>query len=119
MRCYENDLAARNGLVAGLVALLSAGDVDEVLRRAPNSRVSAQQLREAICQYGKTLVPLPPESHELIDYVVVAGTIPPKWSVAVPLFTQEEGRSDLSLELVLSARASGGHCVEIDDIHVL
>jgi hypothetical protein len=119
MRSFEEDLAARNGLVADLVALLSAGNFEDALRRAPGSRVNAEQLRKVVYDYGRALVPLPLEGYELIDYVLVLGSNPLQWSVVVPLFTQEEGRSDLSLELSLSEQANGGHSVEIDDIHVL
>ena len=119
MRSFEEDLATRNRLVADLVALLSAGKFEEVLRRAPGSRVNAEQLRAAVCEYGRALVPLSTESYELIDYVAVLGSSPPQWSVVVPLFTQEEGRSDLSLELSVFEQANGSHSVEIDDdIHV-
>lgn len=119
MRSFEDDLAARNRLVAGLVALMSAGDFDEVLRRAPDSRVNAAQLRKAVNDYGRILVPLPAEGYELIDYVEVLGSSPLQWSVVVPLFTQEEGRSDLSLEMSIFGQANGGYNVEVDDIHVL
>jgi len=119
MKTFESDLHARNALVAELVALLAAGDFEEALRRAPHSRVNAEQLRQAVCEYGRTLTPLPADSHVLIDYVAVHDSAPQGWSAVVPLFTQEEGRSDLSLELSMSGLASGGHHIEINDIHVL
>ena len=119
MRSFEDDLTARNRLVASLVALMSAGNFDDVLRRAPESRVTAEKLRKAVDEYGRTLVPLPAESYELIDYVAVLGSSPLQWSVVVPLFTREEGRSDLSLELSIFQHENGGYNVEVDDIHVL
>jgi hypothetical protein len=119
MHSFEDDLSARNKLAASLVALVSSGKFDDVLRRAPDSRVTAEQLRKAVDEYGRTLIPLPAESYELIDYVEVLGSNPLQWSVVVPLFTQEEGRSDLSLELSVFEQANGSYSVEIDDIHVL
>lgn len=118
MPSFEEDLAVRNKLVAQLVQQLSVGDFEGALRSAPRSRVNAEQIRSSVQQYGRTLVPLTAESYELIDYVVVLGSSPLAWSVVVPLFTKEEGRSDLSLELSIVEQAVGGHHIEIDDIRV-
>jgi hypothetical protein len=119
MHTFEEEVAARNMVVAELVALLAASNFDEALRRTPRSRVNAEQLRGAVNEYGRTLVPLAAESYDLIDYVEVLGSKPIQWSVVVPLFTREEGRSDLSLELSMFEQTAGGYSVEIDDIHVL
>jgi hypothetical protein len=118
MPSFDDRLAVRNKLVAQLVQQLSVGDFEGALRSAPRSRVNAEQIRNAVQQYGRTLVPLPAESYELIDHVVVLGSSPLAWSVVVPLFTKEEGRSDLSLELSLVEQAADGHHIEIDDIRV-
>lgn len=118
MPSFDDRLAVRNKLVAQLVRQLSVGDFEGALRSAPRSRVNAEQIRNAVQQYGRTLVPLPAESYELIDHVVVLGSSPLAWSVVVPLYTKEEGRSDLSLELSLVEQAAGGHHIEIDDIRV-
>lgn len=119
MHQFDEDLAMRNRLVANLVSLLAAGKFEEVLRNAPGSRVSSEMLRKAVYEYGRTLVPLPTGNHELIDYIAVLGSSPLEWSVVVPLFTEEEGRSDLSLELSVIEQAAGGHRVEINNLHVL
>jgi len=119
MNHFEEDLAVRNRLVADLVSLLAAGKFEEVIRKAPGSRVSAEQLRNAVFEYGRTLVPLPAGSYELIDYIAVLGSSPLEWSVVAPLFTAEEGRSDLSLELSVFEQAAGGYRVEVDNLHVL
>ena len=46
------------------------------------------------------------------------GVKPPRWSVRMDLWTAEEGRSDLSLELTI-IESGRGYTVELDDIHVL
>lgn len=109
----------RNVAVERFVQLLAAGDFDDLARLAPGSRISAEQMRLAVAQYGRRLVPLPPSASGLIDYVAVQGAEPDQWSVVVPLFTAEEGRSDLTLELTMRALPSGGYGVQVDDIHVL
>jgi len=55
----------------------------------------------------------------LVDYVRIANATPAAWSVIVPLFSWEEGRSDLSLELTLRADGHGDFAVELDSLHVL
>lgn len=119
MNQFEEDLSERNRLVAVIVSLLAAGKFEDVLRNAPGSRVSSEELRTAVLEYGKTLVPLPVGSYELIDYIAVLGSSPLEWSVMTPLFTAEEGRSDLSLELSMFEQAAGGYRAEVDNLHVL
>ena len=119
MHHFEEDLTMRNRLVADLVSVLAAGEFEELLRKAPGSRVGSEELRKAVHEYGGTLVPLPIESYELIDYIAVMGSSPMEWSVVAPLFTKEEGRSDLSLELSVFEQATGGYRAEIDNLHVL
>ncbi|HPT57777.1 MAG TPA: hypothetical protein PLK42_13930 [Casimicrobium sp.] len=119
MHSLEQEDTPRNLIVGELVALFAAGKFEDALRRAPRSRVTAEQLRGAVNAYGRSLVALPAEGYELIDCVEVRGSNPTEWSVVVPLFTREEGRSDLSLELSMFEGAAGSYSVEIDDIHVL
>lgn len=119
MPLHSTGLAARNSVVERLVAKLASGDYEEVIRLAPGSRVSAEQLAAAVVDYGRRLQPLPSHALALIDYVAVRQSSSPAWSVVVPLFTLEEGRSDLSLELSMAEVEAGTYEVQIDDIHVL
>lgn len=113
------NLAARNAVIGQLVVRLAAGEYEEVVRLAPRSRISAQEMEAAVRQYGQHLVSLPAQAYELIDYVAVRNTTPSEWSVVVPLFTEEEGRSDLSLELSMVEVKPCNFEVQVDDIHVL
>jgi hypothetical protein len=63
------------------------------------------------------LPPGEPERWEL-DAVAVAAK-PPLVHVVVPMWTRQEGRSDLSLEITLSADSSGAWTARIEDLHVL
>ena len=75
-------------------------------------------MAKAINDYGRKLV-LPPEDvFELMDVVEVRNAQPQQWSVAMPLWTREEGRSDLSIGVTVIADEDG-YSVELDDIHVL
>jgi hypothetical protein len=53
-----------------------------------------------------------------LDVIAVRYSSHPTWSVRAPLWSREEGRSDLTLELTIS-RDGGRWNVEIDDLHVL
>lgn len=116
--CSAN-LEARNSVIAQLVAQLAAGNYEELIRFAPQSRVSAQEIEAAVKQYGRRLLPLPLSAYKLIDYLAVHNATPAEWSVVVPLFTEEEGRSDLSLELSMIEITADKYEVQVENIHVL
>lgn len=81
-------------------------------------RLPAVQIETAVKQYGRTLVQPPSEAYELMDVVEVHGAKPNRWSIVMPLWTKEEGRSDLSIEVTVIKETSGFK-IELDDIHVL
>ena len=106
--------------VAGRVAeLLAAGRFEEVAALSGNGGLSALDVRNAVREIPGTLVPLPPDSKSLLDVVQIGDADSRAWSVIQPLFTAEEGRSDLSLLLTVVANADGSFIVQVDDIHVL
>ena len=89
----------------------------EIVGDGRGGRLSEVEIRTAIAEYGRTLIPLPDEAwakvdvYERIGHGVVLG-------VDVPLWTAEEGRSDLTLSLEAVKDADGFH-IEIEDLHVL
>lgn len=104
--------------VREIVELLAAGKYAEVEALTGGIRLSAQEMAKAIVDYGRQLVIPPEEAFGLMDVVEVRNVQPPRWSVTMPLWTREEGRSDLSLELTVVGGQKG--CgVELDDIHAL
>jgi hypothetical protein len=52
-----------------------------------------------------------------MDSIQVRGATQPRWSVTMPVWTKEEGRSDLTAELTIIDRGNG-FAVEFDDLHV-
>lgn len=104
--------------VQRIVSLLVAMDYQAIERLTRGQRLSAQGIREAIEEYGRRLVMPPPEKLQDLDVIEVENVVPRQWSVRVDLWTQEEGRSDLSLELTLM-EADEDFDVEIDNIHVM
>lgn len=81
-------------------------------------RLREEQIRSAIRQYGRQLVSPPESAYASLDIVEVRGSRPRRWSVTIPVWTAEEGRSDLSVELTVIEQPSGIQ-IELDDIHVL
>jgi len=83
------------------------------------SRITAEEVEAAVRTYGRTIATLPEEGLRLIDSVEIQNRECPAWSVVVPLFTREEGLSDLSLELTLTETHAGVVSIELDDLRVL
>jgi len=104
--------------VAQLVRLLAEGEYERVESLTHGIRLPAKQIRAAVEEYGRTLIALPPEAFDLMDVTRVGTEDAGCWSIVVPLWSKEEGRSDLSIELTL-IKGSSGLEIELDDIHVL
>jgi hypothetical protein len=101
-----------------ILSRLARGEYDSVVNSASKSRLTSNDLRAVIEDYGRHLIPPPPEASELVDAIRVDRAVVPTWSVRTPVWTREEGRSDLTLELTISID-SGRPSVELDDLHVL
>jgi hypothetical protein len=100
-----------------LVTDLVRGRFDELEADGRAGRLSAKELLSAIRQYGKTLVPLPDDALHLID-VYPNESDSTECLLDVPLWTAEEGRSDLTLSLV-ATKKDDGYRLEVSDLHVL
>lgn len=79
-------------------------------------RYTADQIAESVREYGRSVVS-PPADLQL--NVVKVEAAKNTWSVYVPVFTKEEGRSDLTLEVTLTETGKPLCDVEIDGLHVL
>ena len=97
-----------DALAAGNFALLG---VNERVVGVPPAR--ATSIRENVGDYGATLANLPEEtwaSSVCIWYEA-------HWSVLVDLWTEEEGRSDLVLQVRVT-KAGAGHLFEVHLVYV-
>jgi hypothetical protein len=99
-----------------VVALLVGCKYDVLEALTRGSRLSADELRLAVDAYGRTLVDVP-DGQWRQD--VAPMDEPDSFHVIVDLWTAEEGRSDLSLELRVHDRYQGAFEVEVLDLHVL
>jgi len=113
-----SDLQERTRCIEQVVSLLVAKRYREIEWLSCGVRLDATAIERAVSTYGRTLVegtatgPGP-------DWVRIRDSSLLMWSVNVPLFTAEEGLSDLTLSLTLRQTDSGRYRVEIDDLHVL
>ena len=100
------------------IDLLVRGEYETIERMTAGARISASEIGEAVSEYGRTLVPPDPEWWPLVEITPVAGERA-KFHVVAPLWTLEEGRSDLTLELWLTEFAPELYRATLLDIHVL
>ena len=82
-------------------------------------RLTADQLQEAVAEYGHTLIMPPDETFNDLDVIEVSNLIPRQWSARFDLWTDDEGRSDLSLEYTLIDNYKDMLAFELDNLHVL
>ena len=103
-------------VLSALIDMIADGDV-AAMRADPAIRVGFSDPLLWVRVYPGAVTSLPPEGRDLADAVRVGGQ-PELWSVIIPLWTEAEGRSDLSLEATIEDRPEGP-VVEIGNIHVL
>jgi|688.fasta_scaffold05036_16 hypothetical protein len=101
--------------VVNLLAERRYSDLEELTR---SRRLTATQIEHAIKEYGREVISPPHVELLDADIVQVEGVSPPRYSVRYDLWTKEEGRSDLSIELTIQFEHYGLQ-VELDNIHVL
>ena len=99
--------------------LLVRGQYVTVEKVTRGRRLGADQISSAISSYGRLLVP---PGDDWWSYVKItptdAGDLP-SFHVVAPLWTREEGRSDLALEMILHESPLKVYDTELLNIHVL
>jgi hypothetical protein len=103
--------------VRELVEQLARKDYEGLIARCATSRLTSDDLRNVVQEYGRTPISPPPNAYQNLDAIEVDGTAVPTWSVRAPLWTKEEGRSDLELQMTIVLR-DGSPSVELDDLLV-
>jgi hypothetical protein len=116
-RPYRSPASATNGVAA----LLVRGEYEAVERMTDGDRLTAARLRSVVEEYGRTLTAPGPDgdwwSHAEVFEVKNAAR--PVLAVDVDLWTEEEGRSDLTLQLELTETPEGLYEAAVLDLHVL
>jgi hypothetical protein len=102
-----------------VVHLLVAGDYKAVERLSGGRLLTAEEIKEGIEEYGRTLVTPPDETFEELDVVQTGTPNAPSYAIQFDLWTAEEGHSDLTLSLTLTRKDDDSYDLQIDDLHVL
>jgi hypothetical protein len=71
-------------------------EVEEIINK---NRLTRFEIEEAIKIYGKELVLLPESEYEKLNIIQIDNKFEKEFSIRFNLWTIEEGRSDLSIEL--------------------
>jgi len=104
--------------VAHVLSLLARKEYAELAKLTNQVRLSEQDITRAVADYGRTLVEPPDDAFNFLNIVQVYGSHALRWSITMPVWTKEEGRSDLSVELTVTDHGND-FSIELDDIHVL
>jgi len=102
-----------------VVTLLVEQDYAALEQLSNGVRLTAAELEVAIQEYGGTLILLPEVALDKVDVYEVERSDSQEWAVDVDLYTQADGRSDLTLQLTLRESNAPLYTVGIDDLHVL
>jgi hypothetical protein len=106
-------------VVRRIVTMLVDGDYNGLQSLTRGRRLNADEIAEAVRVYGAKLTMPPEHAFNELDIIEVENAEPRRWSVRLDLWTADEGKSDLTLELTLADIGGDQFSVEIADIHVL
>jgi hypothetical protein len=84
-------------IVEKIVSLLVEKKYNEIEKITNGNRLKKQEIENAINEYKRKLIYPPVEAYKNIDVIQVENA--KEWSVRFNLWTFEEGKSDLSIEL--------------------
>lgn len=99
-----------------LVRDLAAGRYDDIVATGRGGRLTAAELKQAVTRYHVHLADLPDQAFELAHVYQIGGQ--PVYAVDLPLWTVEEGQSDLTLQVTVTFTTDRA-VVSIDDLHVM
>ena len=104
-------------IVIDLLVLLADGDYESIMERCGYSLLDDDDLRTAVAEYGRTVI-APPADYAFLRACELRARAIPTWHVDADLWTEEDGRSDLTLEMTIEFEASGP-VIGINNLHVL
>ena len=106
--------------VRRVLDLLVAQDYLQLVRLAGGDRFSEKHVNDldrVVREYGRTLVTPPDDAVRHMNVIQVELPGPSRWAADMPLWTEEEGMSDLEVRLTLIER-DGGIAIQLDDLLV-
>jgi hypothetical protein len=102
-----------------VIDLLERGQFAVLEQLTSGRRLSGDAMAAALAEYGRTLTSPGPEWWSLVVVTPIHERGGQRLHVAAPLWTVEEGRSDLTVEMTLTPSSFQTFDTELLDIHVL
>ena len=112
----EQKIEQYKPIIKELVIRISNKEYDLIKTNGQNGRVNIEDLKRVIDDYGCTIVSLPDKAFSIVEAYNI--TSENRIDIYLPLWTKEEGRSDLTLSLSCY-NDNGVPKIEINDIRVL
>jgi hypothetical protein len=102
--------------IINLVNDLSDKSYKIIEYRKENGRVNINDLENTVKNYNKEIIPLPETAFDIAQIYKIKGE--DRIDIYLPLWTKEEGRSDLTLSLSCFVK-NNIKIIEINDLEVL
>lgn len=101
--------------------LLVEGRYEELETLTEGKQLSAEQIAKAVEDWPSHVIMPPDDSLESLVYGIleVPNSHPEQWLVDAILYSEREGRSDLTPSLTLTDALGEYYQVALDDLHVL
>lgn len=112
-------MSAIEAAVRVVVDLLVRGRYMTVEKVTRGRRLTASEMESAITTYGRTLVTPAENWWSTVEITPIDAGEQQAFHVVAPLWTREEGRSDLSVELRLMESSARVYETEVLDIRVM
>ncbi|MFJ8461722.1 hypothetical protein ACIQ57_21730 [Lysinibacillus xylanilyticus] len=103
-------------MISETIADLSKENYNKIEEDGRLGRINIDDLKRVITEYGCEIIPLPDRAFNLAEiYYIAAGK---RLDIYLPLWTKEEGRSDLTLSFS-GQRNNNQLKIEFNDLRVL
>ena len=104
-------------IVIDLLVLLADGDYESIMERCGYSLLDDDDLRTTVAEYGHKII-APPADYPFLRACELKARAIPTWHVEADVWTEEDGRSDLTLEMMVEFEPDGP-VIGINNLHVL
>ena len=112
----ELDIDLFKEKIKNLVMDLSNKNYKKIETEKINGRANIMDLEIILREYGKTIIPLPEEVFKIANIYNIEKEN--RIDIYIPLWTKEEGRSDLTLSIICFLE-NNNPIIEINDLEVL
>ena len=103
------------------IELLVKGEYDALIDFCNGNTLPVEDMKRELSDWPDTFIIPPSMKIEDLIYTLIElkGSSPQEWAIDANLWTEEEGISDLTLQLILTDSEGEYYDVLIEDLHVL